>query len=65
MELLQLQSDQGPCLDCFRTAAPVSVTDLADGRRSLADVRGRGRAARHFRSVHALPLRLRGRPSAR
>src|SRR5215213_5218196 len=29
MELLQLQSDEGPCLDCFQTAAPVSAADLA------------------------------------
>ncbi len=30
MELLQLQSDEGPCLDCFQTAAPVSVADLTE-----------------------------------
>ena len=30
MELLQLQSDEGPCLDCFQTAAPVSVADLGE-----------------------------------
>src|SRR5215210_26085 len=30
MELLQLQSDEGPCLDCFQGAAPVSVADLAE-----------------------------------
>ena len=61
MELLQLQSDEGPCLDCFQTAAPVSVADLAEaaGRwpTFVAAVAERG----DFRSVHALPLRLRGR----
>jgi hypothetical protein len=61
MELLQLQSDEGPCLDCFQSAAPVSVADLAQasGRwpTFLAAVAQRG----DFRSVHALPLRLRGR----
>src|SRR4051812_22998814 len=30
MELLQLQSDEGPCLDCFQGAVPVSVADLAE-----------------------------------
>jgi GAF domain-containing protein len=59
MELLQLQNDEGPCLDCYRSAAPVSVPDLNDaaGRwpRFAPAVSERGA----FRSVHALPLRLR------
>ena len=45
MELLQLQSDEGPCLDCFQTAAPVSVADLDRGRRPVADIRGGGRSS--------------------
>src|SRR3954447_23367680 len=61
MELLQLQSDQGPCLDCFQSAAPVSVADLSEASDRwpsfVAAVAQRG----DFRSVHALPLRLRGR----
>lgn len=60
MELLQLQADQGPCLDCFHTRAAVSVPDLvqAAGRWPVfvAAVGQRGA----YRSVHALPLRLRG-----
>ena len=28
LEVLQLQSDAGPCLDCVRSGAPVSVDDL-------------------------------------
>ena len=60
MELLQLQADQGPCLDCVHSAAAVSVPDLseADTRwpRFTAEVAGKA----PFRSVHALPLRLRG-----
>ena len=28
LELFQLQNDQGPCLDCFRTAQPVAAPDL-------------------------------------
>jgi GAF domain-containing protein len=59
MELLQLQNDQGPCLDCYRTAARVSVPDLDEAAdrwpRFVAAVDARAA----FRSVHALPLRLR------
>src|SRR5882672_5681343 len=60
MELLQLQAAQGPCLDCFATAAPLSIPDLDQARarwpRFVAAVAERTT----FRSVHALPLRLRG-----
>jgi GAF domain-containing protein len=60
MELLQLQSDQGPCVECLRTGEPVSVADLADATLRwpafVAAVKDRGA----YRSVHALPLRLRG-----
>jgi hypothetical protein len=60
MELLQLQADEGPCVDCYRSATPVSVTDLAGAAvrwpRFVAALAGRG----IYGSVHALPLRLRG-----
>ena len=60
MELLQLQSDQGPCMDCCRSGVPVSVPDLADagGRWPVFAAAVAERGA--YRSVHALPLRLRG-----
>ncbi len=61
MELLQLQSDEGPCLDCYQNAEPVSIADLEQAvdrwPTFVAAVAERGQ----FRSVHALPLRLRNR----
>lgn len=64
-ELMQLQSDEGPCVECVRTGQPVTVTDLdeAEARwpRFTAALRERVPVGRErYRSVHALPLRLRG-----
>jgi GAF domain-containing protein len=60
MELLQLQADEGPCVECFRAGAPVNVADLADAAvrwpAFVAALQERG----GYGSVHALPLRLRG-----
>jgi len=66
MELLQLQADEGPCVECFRTAAPVSVVDLSHtALRWPRFTTGLATAVADrepYRSVHALPLRLRGEP---
>src|SRR4051794_40557187 len=61
MELLQLQNDEGPCLDCFQSAEPVSVADLAEAAGRWPMFVGAVQRRTDFRSVHALPLRLRGR----
>ena len=59
MELLQLQSDEGPCLEAYRGAVQVRIPDLAQAAtrwpKFVAAARGGA-----FASVHAIPLRLRG-----
>jgi GAF domain-containing protein len=60
MELLQLQNEQGPCLDCFHSGAPVSVPDLQEVTERWPAFVGAVEQVGPFRSVHALPLRLRG-----
>ena len=58
LELFQLQTDEGPCLDCVRSGLPVTATDPADmGKRWPRFTVEAGRAG--FRTVHALPMRLR------
>lgn len=59
LELFELQSEEGPCLDCYRSGKPVVNQDLAlvNSRwpRFAAEALAAG-----FHSVHALPMRLRG-----
>ncbi len=58
LELFQLQNDQGPCLDCFRTGQPVTATELAGPGQRWP--RFAAAATEHgFRTVEALPMRLR------
>src|SRR5258705_12440842 len=33
LELFQLQTDQGPCVDCFNSGQPVSVPDIRSAGR--------------------------------
>jgi transcriptional regulator with GAF, ATPase, and Fis domain len=57
LELFQLQSDQGPCLDCFRSGQPVTATDLGADQRWPRFAAAAGQAG--FSAVQALPMRLR------
>jgi GAF domain-containing protein len=59
LELFELQSQEGPCLDCYQAGEAVVNQDLAvgDGRwPNFAPVAVQA----GYRSVHALPMRLRG-----
>jgi GAF domain-containing protein len=59
LELFEIQAQEGPCLDCYRTGQPIVNQDLAtvNGRwpRFSSEALAAG-----FKSVHALPMRLRG-----
>ncbi len=57
LELFQLQSDQGPCLDCFRSGQPVTAADLDADERWPRFAAAAGQAG--FYAVQALPMRLR------
>lgn len=59
LELFELQAQQGPCLDCYRSGEAVGEADLANARgrwpRFTVEALDAG-----FRAVYAHPLRLRG-----
>jgi transcriptional regulator with GAF, ATPase, and Fis domain len=58
LEVLQIQGDEGPCLDCIRSATPVTVADLsAEAARWPTFVPAA--LSTGFRAMDAVPLRLR------
>jgi transcriptional regulator with GAF, ATPase, and Fis domain len=58
LELFELETDEGPCVACFRSGMPADDTDLVQGDPRWPRFGNRARQA-GFRAVHALPMRLR------
>src|SRR5436190_4590087 len=58
VEVFQLQTQEGPSLDCYEGGTPVTVPDLASADERWPSFVPAATAL-GFRSVHALPLRLR------
>lgn len=60
LEAIQIRTGRGPCIDCYETGEPQSITDLAAAAdrwpqfAALALDQG-------IRSMHAVPMRLRDR----
>jgi transcriptional regulator with GAF, ATPase, and Fis domain len=60
VELFQVQNDEGPCLDCYRTGRPVIVSDVRTGSAAARWPQFAPAAwETGFAGVHAIPMRLR------
>lgn len=60
LELLQIQVDEGPCVDCFKSGLAIINHSLTDPDQRWPYFSPRA-LAQGFHSVHCLPMRLRGR----
>ncbi|WP_329276612.1 GAF domain-containing protein [Streptomyces sp. NBC_01451] len=56
-ELFQLQTGQGPCLDCYRTGQPVDSADLREDTARWPRLAPPAVTA-GYRAAHAVPLRV-------
>ena len=59
LDLFELQQDEGPCVDCFRSGQVVANQSL-DSASRWPGFEAEARAA-GFSMVHAIPMQLRGR----
>ncbi len=59
LELIELQNDEGPCLDAFRTGRQVSYVETDTGGPAPWPLFASHAKAEGFSSIHALPMKLR------
>ncbi len=59
LELLEIQAEEGPCVECYRTGEPAVGASIGEMDRRWPQF-GPKAAEAGFRSVYALPMRLRG-----
>jgi GAF domain-containing protein len=59
LELFQVQADEGPCVDCYKSGQAIINHSLSDPDERWPRFSPRA-IARGFHSVHCLPMRLRG-----
>jgi len=59
VELFEVQADEGPCIDCYRTGRPILCRDLGENADRWPGFSANARQA-GFHSVYAIPMRLRG-----
>src|ERR1700734_4007239 len=60
VELFQIQNDEGPCLDCYRTGQAVIVSDIRSDRvASRWPQFAAATLEMGYTGVHAIPMRLR------
>ncbi|MFJ9728447.1 GAF domain-containing protein [Streptomyces sp. NPDC101209] len=61
MELLQVQTGQGPCMDCYRSGTPTSVPDIGVEHEHWPRL-VTAMTATGYRSLQAIPMRLHEHP---
>lgn len=60
VEILQLEAGAGPCVECFQTGIVVTVDNISELDDKWPDFK-KAALSQGFISVHAIPLRIRGR----
>lgn len=58
VEVMQLGAEAGPCIECYRTGAPVSLPSIVDAPAGWEQFRDSA-LEQGFASAEAIPLRLR------